>query len=59
MPDEIFNFLLCLTKVQCYYRRINTFWSIFAGFGHTKILDAIFLGQSVLLNSTIFNDMYE
>jgi len=23
--DEIFEFSLCLTKVQCYYRCINTF----------------------------------
>jgi len=23
--NEIFEFLLCLTKVQCYYRRTNTF----------------------------------
>jgi len=23
--DEIFDFLLCLTKVQCYYSRTNAF----------------------------------
>jgi len=25
IPDEIFNFSLCLTKVQCYYSHINAF----------------------------------
>jgi len=25
IPDEIFEFSLCLTKVQCYYRRTNAF----------------------------------
>jgi len=25
IPDKIFEFLLCLTKVQCYYRRTNRF----------------------------------
>jgi len=49
--------------VQCYYRRTNTFWSIFlhkayskVDFGQVKILDAIFLGQSLLLSTTVLND---
>jgi len=25
IPDEIFNFLLCLTKVQCYCTHTNAF----------------------------------
>jgi len=63
MSDKIFEFSLCLTKVQCYYRRTNTFKSIFSqkayckvDFGHAKISDAIFSGQSLLLSTTVLND---
>jgi len=63
MPDEIFEFLLCLTKVRYYY--IIDVPMHFSEFFHIKpilrlILDMPkfqmpFLGQSLLLSSTLLN----
>jgi len=64
MPDKVFEFSLCLTNIWCYYKCTNTFKWIFShkayskvDFGHIKISDAIFLGQSLLLSTTILNDI--
>jgi len=53
---KYFEFLLCLTKLWCYYSCTNAFWSIFSfktytkvGFGHAKNSNAIF-GCTTVLN---------
>jgi len=55
-------FSLCLTKVRCYYSRTNAFVDFYKAyskvdFGHAKISDAIFSGQSLLLSTTVLNDV--